>query len=96
MLPEDVDTRVACLRVSDDTYDRLCVCRDGRLFLYCNFSSRDAAEDVLDLLLHLVYVNVTYYDDSLIVREIPLLVEVSEALVLECLELLLASDEGSS
>ena len=64
--------------------------------LFWIYRSRDVSEDRLDLCLYLVNVNVSYNDNCLKVRTAPCLIEACEALVSECLELLLASDEGSS
>ena len=62
--------------------------------LFWIYRSRDVSEDRLDLCLYLVNVNVSYNDDSLKVWTAPSLIEACEALISECLELLLATDEG--
>ena len=63
-----------------------------RLRILCSWN---IAEDSLDLVLDLVYIHVSDYDDSLKVRSAPCGVEVCEAFVFEGLELLLATDECS-
>ena len=61
-----------------------------------SFRCRYASECVLDLVFHHVHIEVTYNDDSLHVRVVPLAVEVYKTLSLEGLELLFATDEGAS
>ena len=63
--------------------------------LFWIYRSRDVSEDRLDLCLYLVNVDVSYNDDSLKVWTAPSLIEACEALISECLELLLATDECS-
>ena len=43
-------------------------------------------EDGLDLLLHLIYVDIAYYDDTLQIGAIPFLVEIAECLWLEIVD----------
>ena len=64
--------------------------------LFWIYRSRDVSEDRLDLCLYLVNVDVSYNNDCLKVWTSASLIEACEALITECLELLLASDEGSS
>ena len=52
----------------------------------------DGREEFLDFLLHLVHVEVTYYDDSLVVGTIPLLVVVAQHLRLEVVDNLHQTD----
>ena len=57
---------------------------------------RNASECALDLILHHIHIEVTYNDDSLHVRVVPLAVEVYKTLSLEGLELLFATDKSTS
>ena len=46
----------------------------------------DACEEFLDLILHMVHIDITHYDDSLIIRTIPLLIVGTQCLGLEAVD----------
>ena len=96
-LPENFDAAVAPLRVREYSYQRFFVAwYHNHILRLWILRCRDVGKEALDFRLNAVHVNVADYDKRLKVRTVPGLVEIGEALRLERLEVLLASDERAA
>ncbi len=94
-LDEQLDARALHFRVGRDAHDGCFVVRyrDFLLVRSVRFRSRYVAHEFLHLGFDGVHIHVAHYDDCLVVRAVPLVVEVAQRLVVEALQIVQVADQ---
>ena len=81
------DTTTLCFRIGHDSYQRfvIMVHRVDRTLTEV-LTTRYICPQRFDLRLDSIHIDITYYDDSLVVRAIPFMVVIAQRLVLEVID----------